>query len=90
MDLEKIVVQGDDRRANLGLKIGSAFAFALLAISGFLIHTGHDWAGVALMGMDLTGVVGSFIFGTYNRRRERETKEQIRRGDRPAKKSSTR
>jgi hypothetical protein len=87
MDLENTVIKGDVKRADLGLKIGSVFAFSLLLSSTVLIIKGHDWAGVALMGMDLSGVIGAFVYGTYSRRKEREAKEEIRRGDKSARKA---
>ena len=49
--IERTVVVSDSRRAYLGLAAG--FIISLLVIGGgiYLIAAGHDWAGVALIGI---------------------------------------
>ena len=65
------VVVGDSRRAYLGLIAG--FIISVLGIGGgiYLIATGHDWAGLSLAGINLTSLVGVFVYGAKARRDER-------------------
>jgi hypothetical protein len=69
--IEQTVIVGDSRRAYLGLAAG--FIISALGIGGgiYLIATGHDWAGLALAGVNLTGLVGVFVYGSKARRDER-------------------
>ena len=65
------VIVGDSRRAYLGLIAG--FIISILGIGGgiYLISTGHDWAGLSLAGINLTGLVGVFVYGAKTRHDER-------------------
>ena len=69
--VERTRVLGDSRRAYLGLIAG--FIISVLGIGGgiYLIATGHDWAGLALAGINLTGLAGVFVYGSKARRDER-------------------
>ncbi len=84
MDLEKTVIEGENRRANAGLICATALAVFIIATGAVLILKGHDWAGATLVGIDLVGVLTAFLTGTASRRREREdkakTQEMIRTG----------
>ncbi len=59
-------------------KSGLIFAFiiAIFGIGGgiFLAMKGHDTAGMALFGGTLVSLVGVFIYGSRQRRLERESK----------------
>ena len=70
-NLDSTVIFGDSRRAYLGLVAG--FIISALGIGGgiYLIATGHDWAGLALAGINLTGLVGVFVYGSKARLDER-------------------
>ena len=70
-NLNSTVIFGDSKRAHLGLIAG--FIISALGIGGgiYLIATGHDWAGLALAGINLTGLVGVFVYGSKARRDER-------------------
>ncbi len=65
------VIVGDSRRAYLGLIAG--FIISVLGIGGgiYLIATGHDWAGLSLAGINLTGLVGVFVYGAKTRHDDR-------------------
>jgi uncharacterized membrane protein len=83
--LEKTVIVGDSKRANHGLWVGGAIAVLFLVGAVFLIHEGHDWAGVALGSVDLVGIVGAFIYGTRSRKAERSEKaETMNRSQQPS------
>ncbi len=71
ISIERTVVVSDARRAYLGLLAG--FIISLLVVGGgiYIIATGHDWAGVALIGINLSGLVGVFVYGSKARRDER-------------------
>ena len=45
--------------------LAAGFVLSLLGIGGsiYLIATGHDWAGVTLGGINLTGLAGVFVYG---------------------------
>ena len=70
-ELERIVITGNSKRAYLGLIFG--FVISLIGIGGgiYLIATGHDWAGLSLAGINLTALVGVFVYGSKMRRDER-------------------
>ena len=71
ISIERTVVVSDARRAYLGLLAG--FIISLLVVGGgiYIIATGHDWAGVVLIGINLSGLVGVFVYGSKARRDER-------------------
>ena len=70
ISIERTVVVSDARRAYLGLLAG--FIISVLGIGGgiYLIATGHDWAGLSLAGINLTSLVGVFVYGAKARRDE--------------------
>ena len=67
IQLEKAVVNGDSRRSYLGMI--AAFILSALVIGGgiYLVATGHDWAGASLIGMNLVGLAGIFVYGSRAR-----------------------
>ena len=75
--LEKTVITGDTKRADMGLYSGAVIAFCVLGGSIFLIYTGHDWAGAFILSLDIVGLVSVFIYGTRSRRSERAEKATI-------------
>lgn len=74
VQIEKIVVIGESKRAYLG--VASAFILSLLmiAIGAYAIIWGNPWVGVAVIGADIAALAAVFIYGTNSRRRERERK----------------
>ena len=74
IDLEKKVVEGDIRRADLGLKAGWVFAMALLLASVYLIANGHEGIGVTGLLGELAGLGGAFVYADIRRRQERNRK----------------
>ncbi|MDP8929869.1 MAG: DUF2335 domain-containing protein [Actinomycetota bacterium] len=79
-DLERVVVQGGSRRANLGLWLGFLISVAVLGMSGALIFAGHDVAGATLGSVDIVGLAAVFVVGRLGQQRERvEKARQLRR-----------
>ena len=70
--LEKTVVNGESRMSLLGLVAG--FVLSTMVIGGgiYLIASGHDIAGAALIGINLVGLAAVFVYGSSNRRHEQQ------------------
>ena len=70
-NIERATIVWGSIRAFIGLIAG--LIISILGIGGgiYLIATGHDWAGLSLAGMNLTGLVGVFVYGSKMRRDER-------------------
>lgn len=68
MQMDQMVIAGGSRRSYLGLVAG--FVLSALVIGGgiYLIATGHDWAGASLVGLNLAGLAGVFVYGSKSRR----------------------
>lgn len=72
--LEKTVIEGDNRRADRGQRFG--FIVAMTAIIGgfVLIGMGKNGYGIAAILGALASLVGSFIYSSETRKKERSTK----------------
>ena len=68
IQMEKAIIEGGAKRAYLG--IAAAFALSVMVIGGgiFLISSGHDWAGVCLIGLNLVGLASVFVYGSKSRK----------------------
>lgn len=73
LDIERKAATSDSRRAYLG--IVSGLTISLLTIGGgiYLIANGQEWAGLTLAGINLTGLVGVFVYGARSRRAARRS-----------------
>ena len=76
MDLERSVINEGLKRSQRGLTFG--FVLSAMVILGgiFLIYLGHDWAGVSLIGINLVGLAGVFVYGTNSRRTQRHERRE--------------
>ena len=76
IQMERTVILGDSKRSYLGL--GAAFILSAMVILGgiYVIVVGHPWAGATLVGINIVGLAGVFIYGTNSRRAERERKDE--------------
>ena len=72
IQIEKTVVRGDSWRSFLGLIFGFIVSMTGLLGGIYIIDNGHDWAGGVLVGLDLVGLAGCFVYGSRSRRVERE------------------
>ena len=68
LDLDRQVAASDARRASLGILSGLTLSLLTIGGSLYLIANGHDWAGLTLAGINLTGLAGVFVYGARNRR----------------------
>jgi uncharacterized membrane protein len=71
ISIESIALNGNIKRSNWGL--AAAFVLSVIVIVGgiYLVTLGYDWAGGSLVGMNLIGLAGVFIYGTNSRRAQR-------------------
>lgn len=76
MGLENRALHWDIVRSNAGLAAGLIVALGGLTASYFLIDGGHGIEGSGIAVLDLGSIVGTFVYGTVNRRNER--KERIK------------
>ena len=67
MLMERKIISGDSNRSYLGLSAG--FILSVMVILGgfYLIYQGHDWAGSVLIGLNLVGLAGVFVYGSNTR-----------------------
>lgn len=72
--LEKKALSTESRNSLLGIIAALVIGVVALSIAGFCIYTGHDTAGATLGGTTLGSLVGTFVYGTRQRRIEREQK----------------
>jgi hypothetical protein len=74
-NLERIVVQGDAKRANWGLVAGSVLGGVGVIGSLILIGMGHGGEGLGSLVITLSPIVGSLVYATRKRTEERSAKE---------------
>lgn len=68
--LESQIVDAAIRSETWGRACAFTIALAFLGVSGWLINGGHDWAGGALGGIDIVGLVYVFVVGKKPRHRD--------------------
>lgn len=73
--LEKTTVEGASRRSWWGLWLGFVISVVLLALGTVIILTGHQWAGAAIMGVDVVALAGVFVYGQRQQSKERTEKD---------------
>ncbi len=77
MQLEKIVIEGDNKRANWGLASATTIALTFPGASVYLISHWFGVEGTLLGTIDLAALVSVFIYGNNSRKRERTEKIKI-------------
>lgn len=75
--LEENYLATEARNSLLGIIFALLLGITGLSASGICIYVGQGWPGTALGGVTLVSLVGTFIYGTQQRRIEREQKYQI-------------
>ncbi len=73
-EMEKQVIKSGSFESKLGLVFALVISLAGIGGGIFLTMNGHDRAGMVLFGGTLVSLVGSFIYGSRQRRLERESK----------------
>ena len=66
--IEENAAARDSRRAYLGILSGLTISILTIGGSIYLIANGQEWAGLTLAGINLTGLVGVFVYGARARR----------------------
>jgi uncharacterized membrane protein len=70
--LEVTVIDSDIRNSRLGLHYGLIIGLATVIGGAFCIYSGYEIGGTVLGGSGLTGLVSVFVYGSTQRRKERE------------------
>ena len=73
-DLEARVISSDISNSRLGLHYGLIIGLVAVIGGAFCIVTGHEVGGSIIGGTGLTGLVGVFVYGSRQRRKEREAR----------------
>ncbi len=75
--LEKVTVEGNNRRASQGLWIGAALA-VLFLIAAFVLGLRGDTAAASVIaGVDIVGLATVFVVGRREQREERQAKAKL-------------
>ncbi len=74
--LEAKVLNTDSRNSLLGIIFALILGLSTVIVGGIVIHTGQAWSGTILGSAGLVGLVSVFIYGTKQRRAERESKHR--------------
>lgn len=75
--IERVAVEGDSRRATLGLVLGFVIAVGFLIAAVVLVLNGYQAAGIAFGTIDLVGLTAVFVYGSRSRRQERREKADL-------------
>lgn len=75
--LESRAIYVEGRNSLLGIMAGWFLGTLGLLVGGFSIYAGHDVAGATIGGISLASLVGTFIYGTKERRLERQFKNHV-------------
>jgi uncharacterized membrane protein len=78
--MESQVVTAEIKRAYLGMGSGFIVAMLGLTIGGLLVYLEKTVVGSIFFGATLVSLVGVFVYGAHERRKERETKTKIMTG----------
>jgi uncharacterized membrane protein len=73
-DLESRVIDSDIRNSRLGLHYGLLIGLATVIGGAYCIVSGFEIGGTILGGTGLTGLVSVFVYGSTQRRKERENR----------------
>lgn len=76
-ELEVKAFSTENRNSLLGILAAWSIGIFGLSVAGYCVYSGHDVAGGALGGTTLVSLVSTFIYGTHQRKIEREQKYQI-------------
>jgi len=77
MELEKLVIQGDSRRADRAQRNSLIITLAILLLAAFLFFLGKNGFAIATVIAAIAPIVIAFITGSLSRKRERESKQRM-------------
>ena len=75
--LEKVVVEGNDKRATHGLYLGWFIAVVVLAFGFVLVLQGRNLAGFITLIAEAATLAGVFVFGRLQQKKERIAKAKL-------------
>ena len=73
-ELEKKVISSDISNSKIGLWFGFIIGVIGIVIGAFIIYKGQVVAGSIISGGTLATLVGTFVYGSQGRKKEREKK----------------
>lgn len=73
-NLERMVVESNTQSQTQGLWLGFILAIVVVISGAFLIYLGHDVYGLAAIITALASLVGVFIYGKYQQKKELKEK----------------
>jgi uncharacterized membrane protein len=76
--VELEIVQAENARANRGQLFALLVLLAGMALGGWLVMAGHDWAGTVVAGGNLVGMAALFLRVSRERARDRDSRDQDR------------
>lgn len=74
IEMEKASAAVESKRGYLGLACAFAISLLLIAIGAYGVVWGNPWVGVAVIGANIAGIAGIFVYGTNARLRASERK----------------
>ena len=74
--LEKSVINSDIKNSKMGLVFGFIIGMTGIIVGGVIIAIGQVVAGSVISGITLASLVGTFVYGSQGRKREREGKSK--------------
>jgi len=76
MELEKLVIQGDNNRSNKAQRNSFIITIAILLLAAILFFLGKDGPAIAAVFTALAPIVIAFITGSISRKKERDNKRK--------------
>ena len=89
MDLERTVVRGDNRRADIGLVAGIVATFTAMFLATFLAFFGWTAGAGILVGSGMATMIGSLVSVKRKRNQELDAKKASAKGDGKGKEVAT-
>ena len=74
--MERLALEGLDKRANRGQHYALIVVLAFLACSVLLIMAGHGLEGAILGTLDLVSLAGLFVYGRFDQMRQEKRRTQ--------------
>jgi len=75
IELEKTVIQGDNKRADKAQRNSFIIAMSILILSGILFFLGKDGYAIAAVITAIAPIIIAFISSSISRKKEREAKK---------------
>ena len=80
--LEDFAIRGDHWRSMFGIAAGLIVAITFAVCGLWATLDGHEKFGIAIIGLDMVSLVGTFVYGTESRKRERLNRIELMTGRR--------